>query len=40
MRRPHYDFPFFLTDNFFAGKKKLKLKKPKTTTTKLKEVVK
>jgi hypothetical protein len=37
MGRPDYDFSFFLTDNFFARKKK---PKTKTTTTKLKEVVK
>jgi hypothetical protein len=36
MGRPDYDFSFFLTDDFFAGKKKTK----PTTTTKLKEVVK
>jgi hypothetical protein len=34
MGRPDYDFSFFLTDDFFARKKKTK------TTTKLKEVVK
>jgi len=36
MGRPDYDFPFFLTDDFFARKKKTKTKK----TAKLKEIVK
>jgi len=36
MGRPDYDFSFFLTDDFFAHKKKTKT----TTTTKIKEVVK
>jgi hypothetical protein len=35
MGRPDYDFSFFLTDDFFARKKKTK-----TKTTNLKEVVK
>jgi hypothetical protein len=35
MGRPDYDFSFFLTDDFFAHKKKTK-----TKTTNLKEVVK